>query len=97
MDPPEIVGRKPRLAGLAFRVLFLTLLAALLAFALGLLGGILGTVIAGALHGSHPDMTHAYRYVAFPFALVVAAVCLIAVSVHEVRHYRRRLALWRGF
>jgi hypothetical protein len=97
MERAEIVNRRPRLAGVAFRILFLTFLATLLAFAVGLLAGILGTVVASALQGRHPDMTNAYRHVALPFAVGIAAVSLAVISANEVRHYRRRLALWRGF
>jgi uncharacterized BrkB/YihY/UPF0761 family membrane protein len=97
MDQAEIVNRRPRVAGVAFRILFLTFLATLLGFAVGLLVGIAGTVIASALHGRHPDMTDAYRHVALPFAVAIAVVSLAAITVNEVRHYRRRLALWRGF
>lgn len=97
MDRPEIVNRRPRLVGVAFRIFFLTFLATLLAFAVGLLLGILGTVIASALHGRHPDMANAYRHVALPFAVGIAAISLAVITANEVRHYRRRLALWRGF
>jgi ABC-type proline/glycine betaine transport system permease subunit len=97
MAETEIVGRKPRLWALVFRILFLSLLATLLAFAVGLFVGIVATVLAGAARGAHPDMSYAYRHVAFPLAVGVAAVALIAMSVHEVRRYLRRIALWRGF
>lgn len=97
MGEAEIVGRKPRLVGLAFRIVFLTLLATLLAFAVGLLVGIIATVLAGAVRGGHPDMTFAYRHVALPVALLAAAIAFIALSFNEVRRYRRRVALWRGF
>ncbi len=97
MAEAEIVARRPRLAGLAFRIAFLTFLAALLAFAAGLLVGIIATVLAAAARGSHPDMTYAYRHIAFPAAVAVAAIALIAMSRLEVRRYRRRMALWRGF
>jgi uncharacterized BrkB/YihY/UPF0761 family membrane protein len=97
MDQAEIVNRRPRVAGVACRILFLTFIATLLGFAVGLLVGIAGTVIGSALHGRHPDMTNAYRHIAVPFAVAVAVVSLSGITVHEVRHYRRRLALWRGF
>jgi uncharacterized BrkB/YihY/UPF0761 family membrane protein len=97
MPHSEIVGRKPRLVGLVFRIVLLTFLATLLAFAVGLFAGILGTLIAGAARGVHPDMTQAYRHIAFPFAMAIAAIVLVFMSINEVRRYRHRVALWRGF
>jgi uncharacterized BrkB/YihY/UPF0761 family membrane protein len=97
MAATEIVGRKPRLAGVALRILFFTFLVTLLAFALGLLAGIIATAIAAMVRKTPPEMTNAYRHIAFPLAMVVAAAALLIASLTEIRHYRHRRALWRGF
>jgi hypothetical protein len=38
-------------------------------------------------------MSVAYRYIAFPAAMIVAGVVLISATVVEVRHYRQTKAL----
>ncbi|GEM_PF-1948671 len=93
----ELVTRKPRLAGVLFRALFITLLLTLLSFAVSLLLGILGTAVAGAIGGQHSDMANAYRHVALPVAAAVAGVVFVAALVNEFRRYRQRLTAWRGF
>src|SRR5271167_4881922 len=75
------------------RILLLTFLLTLLSFAVTLLLGILGVVIAARLQGVHPNMPIAYRYIAFPFAMAVAAVTLISATVIEIRRYRQTKAL----
>ena len=54
---------------------------------------IVGTVIAAHLRGLHPNLTTAYRQIAFPVAVVVGAIALISASVMEIRHYRQAKAL----
>ena len=93
----ELVTRKPRLAGVLFRALFITLLLTLLSFAVSLLLGILGTAVAGTIGGQHSDMANAYRHVALPVAAAVAGVVFVAALVNEFRRYRQRLTAWRGF
>jgi len=75
------------------RTLLITFLLTLLSFALSLFLGILGTLAASRLRGQAPDLSFAYRHVAVPVAIGVAAVVLIASLVLEVRHYRQAKAL----
>ena len=72
------------------RVVLVSFLLALLAFAVCLLLGILGLVISAGLRGVHPNMTLAYRQIAFPAAVVAGAAALVAAIVMEVRHHRER-------
>jgi hypothetical protein len=71
------------------RALLVTFLLALLSFAVCLFLGILGLAINAALRGVHPNLTIAYRQIAFPAALVAAAVALAGAIAVEVRYYRR--------
>ena len=68
------------------RVLVVAFLLALLAFAVCLLLGIVGLVISAGVRGVHPNMTVAYRQVAFPAAVLAGAAALVAAIVLEVRH-----------
>ncbi len=68
------------------RVLLVAFLLALLAFAVCLLLGIVGLVISAGVRGVHPNMTVAYRQVAFPAAVLAGAAALVAAIVLEVRH-----------
>ena len=68
------------------RVLLVAFLLALLSFAVCLLLGILGLVITAGVRGVHPNMTVAYRQVAFPAAVLAGAAALVAAIVLEVRH-----------
>jgi len=72
------------------RVLLVSFLLTLLSFAVCLFLGILGLVISAGLRGVHPNMTIAYREIAFPAALVAGAAALVAAIVMEVRHRRRQ-------
>jgi hypothetical protein len=72
-----------------------TFLLTLLAFALSLLLGIIGLVIAGRLRGIHPDMTVAYRSIAFPAAVTVAGITLLSSTIVEIRNYRQTKALFQ--
>jgi hypothetical protein len=80
---------KPRWYLIPFRVLLVTFLLALLSFAISLLLGIVGIVITSRVQGAHPNMTAAYRHIALPVAIAVAAVALIATTILEVRSYRQ--------
>jgi hypothetical protein len=75
------------------RILLITFLVTLLSFAVSLLLGIVGIVIAARLRGLHPNLTIAYRHVAFPVAAVIGSVALISASVIEIRHHRQAKAL----
>ena len=92
-----MVTRKPRLLGVVVRTLLITFLFTLLSFAVTLLLAIIALSVSGMVLGHRPDMTSAYRYIALPMALVVAAVVLIAAFMKELRRYRVRLIAWRGF
>lgn len=70
------------------RVLLVSFLLALLSFAVCLFLGILGLVIAAVVRGVHPNLTVAYREIAFPVALVAGTVALVAAIILEVRYYR---------
>jgi hypothetical protein len=71
------------------RMLLVTFLLALLSFAICLLLGIVGLVISAGVRGVHPNMTIAYRQIAFPAAVLVGAAALVAAIVMEIRHHRR--------
>jgi hypothetical protein len=73
---------------IVLRVLLVTFLLALLSFAVCLLLGIVGLVVTAILRGVHPNMTAAYREIAFPAAVVAAAAALVVAIVMEVRHHR---------
>ena len=70
------------------RVLLVTFLLALLSFAVCLFLGILGLVISAGVRGVHPNMTIAYREIAFPAAILAGAAALVAAIVLEIRHGR---------
>jgi TRAP-type C4-dicarboxylate transport system permease small subunit len=72
------------------RVLLVTFLLALLSFAVCLLLGILGLVISAGVRGVHPNMTIAYRAIAFPAAVLGGAAALVAAIVMEIRHRRQQ-------
>ena len=75
------------------RILLITFLLTLLSFAVSLLLGIVEIVIAARLRGLHPNLTIAYRHIAFPVAAVIGAIALISASVIEIRHHRQAKAL----
>ena len=80
--------REPRWYGIPFRVALITFLLGLLTFAITLLLGIVGTVVFAIIHGSTPNLARAYRAIAFPAAVTVAAIAFLCSMVAEVRHYR---------
>ena len=92
-----MVTRKPRLPGVFFRALLITFVLTLLAFAVTLLLAIIGLSLFGMVAGRRPDLADAYRYGAFPIAILVAVVVLIAAFANEFKRYRQQLAAWRGF
>lgn len=85
--------RKPRLIVVPLRALLVTLLASLLAFAISLLFGILGTVVYARVSGKAMSLAFAYRIIALPAALAVAAVMLVISLTMEIRQYRQNKAL----
>jgi hypothetical protein len=74
-------------------VALVTFISTLLCFTVTLLFAILGTVITAKLHGTHPDMRIAYRYIAAPVAAVAGSVILALALFMEIRHYRQMKAL----
>jgi multisubunit Na+/H+ antiporter MnhC subunit len=87
---------KPRWYLIPVRVLAVTFILALLSFAISLLLGIVGTVSAAVLGGvRHPNLTIAYRHIALPVAMAVAAIVIVSATVLEVRHYRQMKTLRR--
>ncbi len=90
MSPAQAPSAWLRWLLILLRVLLVTFLLALLAFAVCLLLGIVGLVISAGVRGVHPNMTIAYRQVAFPAAVIAGAAALVAAIVIEVRHSRRR-------
>ena len=85
--------REPHWYGVLARVLLVTFVGTLLVLGVSLLVGILGTVIASRLHGTRPDMTVAYRYIALPTAAIVGAIVLLLALAMEIQHYRQAKAL----
>jgi len=85
--------REPHWYGLLARVVLVTFVCTLLVFAVGLLLGILGTVMASRLHGTRPDMTVAYRYIALPTAAIAGLIVFVLALAMEIQHYRQAKAL----
>lgn len=83
----------PRWYFIPVRVLLVTFLLGLMSFAISLLLGIIGILISSHIHGTHPDMTVAYRHVAFPVAAMVVGIALIVLTVLEIRLYRQTKTL----
>ena len=92
-----MVTRKPRLPGVFFRALLITFVLTLLAFAVTLLLAIISLSLFGMVAGRRPDLADAYRYGAFPIAILVAVIVLVTTFVTEFKRYRQRLVAWRGF
>ncbi len=72
------------------RVLLVAFLLTLLTFAVCLFLGIFGLLISAGVRGVHPNMTIAYREIAFPAAVVAGGIALLVAIVLEIRHPRRR-------
>jgi hypothetical protein len=89
MPARQIPVRRPRWYLVPVRILAVTFLVTVLSFAVSLLLSIIGLLIVGGLAGKRPDMTHAYRHMALPFAVLVALAALAAATVIEVRRYRQ--------
>jgi len=83
----------PRWIGIPARVFAMTFLLTLLSFAVALLLSILGTVVYSQVKHVAPNLTFAYRHIAFPFAITVGAIVLVLAVAMEIRNYRQRRAL----
>ena len=84
---------KPRVIGIPVRVFAMTFLFTLLSFAVALLLSILGTVVYSQVKHVAPNLTFAYRHIAFPFAITAGAIVLALSLAMEIRNYRQRKAL----
>ena len=71
----------------------MTFLFTLLTFAVALLLSILGTVVYSQVKHIAPNLTFAYRHIAFPCAITAGTIVLVLSLVMEVRNYRQRRAL----
>jgi hypothetical protein len=85
----------PRWIGIPARVFAMTFLFTLLSFAVALLLSILGTVVYSQVKHIAPNLTFAYRHIAFPFAITVGAIVLVLLSLMEIRNSRQRKTLSR--
>jgi branched-subunit amino acid ABC-type transport system permease component len=87
--------RSPRWIGIPVRAFAITFLFTVLTFAVALLLGILGTVVYSQLKHVAPNMTFAYRHIAFPCAIAAGAMVLVLSLGMEIRNYRQRKTLDR--
>jgi hypothetical protein len=71
----------------------MTFLFTVLSFAVALLLSILGTVVYSQVKHVAPNLTFAYRHIAFPFAISVGAIVLVLLLLMEFRHSRQRKML----
>ena len=81
--------------GVPVRVVAMTFLFTVLSFAVALLLSILGTVVYSQVKHVAPNLTFAYRHVAFPFAILVGVIVLAVSIWMEIRNYRRGKVLER--
>jgi hypothetical protein len=79
--------------GIPARVFAMTFLFTLLSFAVALLLSIMGTVVYSQVKHVAPNMTFAYRHIAFPFAITAGAMVLVLSLGMEIKNYRQRKAL----
>jgi len=84
---------RPRWIGIPARVFAMTFLFTLLSFAVALLLSILGTVVCSQVKHVAPNLTFAYRHIAFPFAITAGAIVLALSLGMEIRNYRQRKTL----
>src|ERR1039458_10709684 len=85
----------PRWTGIPARVFAMTFLFTLLSFAVALLLSIMGTVVYSQVKHVAPNLTFAYRHIAFPFAITAGAIVLVLLVGMEIRNSRQRKALQR--
>ena len=84
---------EPRWIGIPARVFAMTFVYTLLSFAVALLLSILGTIVYSQVKHVAPNLTFAYRHIAFPFALTAGAIVLALSLAMEIRNYRQRKTL----
>jgi hypothetical protein len=83
----------PRWIGIPARVFAMTFLFTALSFALALLLSIMGTVVYSQVRHVAPNLTFAYRHIAFPCAITAGAIVLVLSLAMEIRNYRQRKTL----
>jgi hypothetical protein len=83
----------PRWIGIPARVFAMTFLFTVLSFAVALLLSILGTVVYSQVKHVAPNLTFAYRHIAFPCAITAGVVVLVLSLGMEIRSYRQRKTL----
>lgn len=83
----------PRWIGIPARVFAMTFLFTLLSFAVALLLSIMGAVVYSQVKHVAPNLTFAYRHVAFPCAITAGAIVLVLSLVMEIRNHRQRKTL----
>src|ERR1700690_4154162 len=83
----------PRWIGIPARVFAMAFLFTVLSFAVAPLLSILGTVVYSQVKHVAPNLTFAYRHVAFPFAITAGAIVLVLALIMEIRNYRQRRTL----
>src|ERR1035438_8524580 len=84
---------EPRWIGIPARVFAMTFVFTLLSFAVALLLSILGTIVYSQVKHVAPNLTFAYRHIAFPFAITAGAIVLVLSLAMEIRNYRQRKTL----
>jgi len=67
----------------------MTFLMTLMSFAVALLVSILGTVVYSQVKHVAPNLTFAYRHIAFPCAITAGGVVLVLSLAMEIRNYRQ--------
>lgn len=82
---PQASARKSGCFWIPARILLMSFLLALLSFAVCLLLGILGLAIIAVLRGVQPNLTVAYRDIAFPASVIAGLIALVAAIVMECR------------
>jgi hypothetical protein len=82
-----------RWIGIPARAFAMTFLFTLLSFAVALLLSIMGTVVYSQVKHVAPNLTFAYRHIAFPVAITAGAIVLVLSLTMEIRHYRQRKTL----
>ena len=75
------------------RACAMTFLFTLLSFAVALLLSVVGTMVYSQVQHVAPNLTFAYRHIAFPFAITVGAIVLVLSLRMEIRNYRQRKTL----
>jgi len=80
---------RPRWYLIPARVCVITFALTALSFAVSLLLGILGLIAGAWVRGVHPNLAVAYRHIAAPAAMAIAAIVLVTTISLEIRHYRQ--------